>query len=64
MNPNLRAGAIMLFAMVMLSLNDAVIKYAGERLGVGQMLMFRGLMVMAIFAVAIRVAGLSLCWSP
>ncbi len=62
MNSNLRAGAIMLFAMVMLSFNDAVIKYAGERLGVGQMLMFRGLMVMAIFAVAIRVAGLSL-WS-
>lgn len=50
----------MLAAMVMLTFNDAVIKHVGQSLAVGQVLLFRGLMVMAVFAAAIRIAGLPL----
>ncbi len=58
MTHNFRAAGIMLAAMVMLSLNDAVIKHAGATLTVPQMLLFRGLLVMAVFVVALKLSGL------
>ncbi|GJL83696.1 MAG: membrane protein [marine bacterium B5-7] len=60
MNNNLRAGLIMVAAMLMLSLNDAAIKHTGERLDVGQILMLRGIIVMFIFAIALRASRLPL----
>lgn len=60
MNANLRAGVVMIAAMIMLTGNDAVIKHVGQSLAVGQVLLFRGLMVMAIFAVAILASGMPL----
>lgn len=47
-------------AMIMLTLNDAIVKHIGQSLAVGQVLLLRGLMVMVVFAVAIKVAGLPL----
>lgn len=57
MNDNVKAGVIMLAAMVMLTANDAAVKHTGDTLAVGQILLMRGLLVMAIFAVAIRWSG-------
>jgi drug/metabolite transporter (DMT)-like permease len=57
MNDNLKAGGIMLAAMVMLTANDAAVKHTGDTLAVGQILLIRGLLVMLIFAIAIHWSG-------
>jgi drug/metabolite transporter (DMT)-like permease len=60
MSTNLKAALVMIGAMVMLTFNDAIVKHTGQTLSVGQILLFRGLMVMTIFAVAIRFSKLPL----
>lgn len=60
MTNNARAAALMVFAMVMVSSNDALIKSASETLSVSQILAIRGFMACMIFGVLIKVSGRAL----
>ena len=47
----------MMFAMVLLSTNDAFMKLSSEHLGIGQMLFIRGAFAVTVFSIAIRITG-------
>ena len=47
----------MMFAMVLLSTNDAFMKLSSEHLGIGQMLFIRGAFAVTVFSFAIRLTG-------
>lgn len=54
---NVRAAFLMMFAMVLLSTNDAFMKLSSEHLGIGQMLFIRGAFAVTVFSIAIRITG-------
>ncbi len=49
MNNNIRAAGIMIMAMALISLNDAIVKLLSESYGVGQILFLRGLVTCVLF---------------
>ncbi|MCB1439402.1 MAG: DMT family transporter [Nitratireductor sp.] len=54
---NLRGSLFMVVSMAAFSVNDAIIKYAGTELGVGQTLFIRGLFASILVYVAARIMG-------
>lgn len=57
MTRNAKAAGLMVFAMAMISSNDALIKSASESLSVSQILAIRGLIACLIFAGLIKLTG-------
>ena len=57
MSKNVKAALLMMFAMTLLSSNDVFMKLTSAHMGIGQMLFIRGLFAVAIFSLAMRVAG-------
>ena len=54
---NVKAAALMMFAMTVLSSNDVIMKLSSENLGIGQLLFIRGLLAVAVFSMAIKATG-------
>lgn len=57
MSANLKAGAIMVLSVTLLTLNDGIAKYLSADLSVPQLLFYRGLFATVILAVAAKVSG-------
>ena len=57
MSKNVKAALLMMFAMTLLSSNDVFMKLTSAHMSIGQMLFIRGLFAVAIFSLAMRVAG-------
>ena len=55
MNENIRAALMIVVGMAMISTNDVILKLSRADYGVGQILLVRGVMAVALFALLIRI---------
>lgn len=60
MSANLKAGAIMVLSVTLLTLNDGIAKYLSADLSVPQLLFYRGLVATVVLAVAAKMSGYAL----
>ncbi len=61
---NLKAALFVIFAMVMITTNDAIVKHITQVFGIGQIMFMRGLLVCAIFAVVLKFKGQAVLYRP
>lgn len=54
MSPNIKASLLIMLAMTFISCNDAIIKTMTESLGIGQVLLIRGLMACLLFIIILK----------
>ena len=60
MSDNRSALALVILSVTLLAAGDAVVRLLGESLHVGQVIAYRGVLVMVIIAIGLVVAGFRL----
>jgi len=54
---NIKAALLVMFAMSMITTNDAIVKHLTQAFGIGQIMLIRGLLVCIIFAAFLKASN-------